>query len=514
MKKRFSADWMVILPAALTAVVAHILAIKGYGIFRDELYYLACANHPAFGYVDQPPLSIWLLKLICLVFGNSVAAIRVLPALASGVWVYMTGKIAREFGGGRFAMLLASVAALAPLGNLFIFNYYSMNFLDMIFWQILFLILIRLIKTQNTHYWLWFGLTAGLASLNKISILFFGFGLAAGLLLTKNRIFLKSKHFWIGLGLAVVIFLPYIIWNALHDWAMLTFIHNAKAYKMAAVSPLGFLMGQVLYNNPVNILIWIIGLIFLLFYRSAKEFRLFGWLFLAIYALFTIQGAKDYYLAAAYPVLFAGGAVLWERWLNRKAGLFLRPLLILYLVIPTVFLAPVTLPILPLDQTISHIQKIGIQGQPGENHQMGSLPQHFADMNGWPEMAAAFADVYRQLSPEEQKNCLIYVRNYGEAGAIDYFGPQYGLPKATCAHNNYWLWGPPEWDGKIALVYGWNDDVQANLDDLHNRFESVVLAGTFTDPYCMPYENNRPIFICRNATFSFKDIWQHEKHYI
>ena len=514
MKKRLSADWLVILPAVLTAVVVHILCIQNFGIFRDELYYLACADHPAFGYVDQPPLSIWLLKLITLVFGSSVAAIRILPVLASGAWIYMTGKLAREFGGGRFAMLLASVAALVTLGNMVIFHFYSMNFLDMIFWQILFFILIRLLKTQDTRYWLWFGLTAGLASLNKISILFFGFGLVAGLLMTKNRMHLKSGHFWAGLGIAFVIFLPYIVWNALHDWAMLTFIHNAKTCKMASVSPAGFLIGQILYNNPVNVLIWITGLIFLLFYRAAEKFRLFGWLFLAIYILFTIQGAKDYYLAAAYPVLFAGGAVLWEKWLRRKAGPVIRPLLIIFLILPAVFLAPVTLPILPVDQTIRHIQKIGIQSQAGENHDMGILPQHFADMHGWPEMAAVFAEVYNQLSEEERRGCVIYLRNYGEAGAIDYYGPRYGLPKASCAHNNYWLWGPPEWDGRLAIIYGWNDDVQANLNDLNNRFESVVHAATFSHPYCMPYENNRPIFICRNARFSFEEIWLHEKHFI
>jgi len=506
-------DWVILLPAALFVLVAHLMAIKGYGYFRDELYYIACSEHPAFGYVDQPPLSLWILKAVRTILGDSLFAIRILPVLFSAVWVVLTGLIARMFGGRKYAMLLASFAAAAPLGNLFLFSYYSMNFLDLIFWQILFIIIIKLVQTDQPRYWIVFGIVAGLGLLNKISILFLSAGLVTGLLLTDNRYHLKTRQFWTGVVIAFALFLPYVLWNALHDWAFLEFMHNAKTYKMADVTPVQFFIGQFLYNNPINIWVWIPGLIFLLMHRSAKIFRVFGWMYVFIYILFTIQQAKDYYLAAAYPVLFAGGAVLWEKWMGHRLGLVFKPVLVLLIVLSTALMSPMTLAILPVEKTINFMKSTGIRGNPGENHEVGILPQYYADMHGWKEMVDTFAAVYSQLSPEEQSDCLIYVRNYGEAGAIDFFGRAYGLPKAVCAHNNYWIWGPPEWNGETAIVYGWSHNVEDNLNDLNRRFDSVDHEATFHHPYCMPYQNNRPIFICRNARFDFREIWNQEKNF-
>jgi hypothetical protein len=507
-------EWIYIMPATLMIIILHALAIKGYGYFRDEFYYVACSNHPAFGYVDQPPLSLWILKSIRFLFGDSVTAIRILPMLGSGLFVFMTGMMARELGGKRIAMIIASFSALAVLGNLFLFTVYSMNFIDLLIWQTLFLILIRLIKSGDPKYWIHFGIVCGLGLLNKTSVLFFVFGLLVGMLLTGTWKQFGSKKFWIAAGIACALFLPYIIWNFLNHWPMLEFMHNAQSYKMAKVTPLSFFTGQVLYNNPVNLLIWIPGLVFFLFPRYARPYRLFGWMFLSIYLLFTLQSAKDYYLASAYPVLYAGGAVIWEKWLKHRTAYIFTGAILILSISSTLYLSPLSLPVLPVENTIAFIQKLGIQGNPSENHEMGVLPQHFADMNGWEEMVKMFGDVYQSLSPAEQKQCLIYVRNYGEAGAIDLLGRQYGLPKVACAHNNYWLWGPPEWNGEIAIIYGWSHSIQENFDDLNRRFESVELAATFVHPYCMPYESNRHIFICRRANFTFKGIWDGEKNFI
>jgi hypothetical protein len=512
-KRMDRTDWFILGIPALAAVLLHLLAIRSFGYFRDEFYYLACADHPAFGYVDQPPLSILILKLVRMTLGDSLPAIRLLPALSHGLLVWMTGLLVRSLGGGRFATLLGCIAALAPVGNLFLFHYYSMNFLDILFWQILIYLVIRVIQTGNMRLWLLFGVVAGLGLQNKISILFLGFGLIAGFLLTPHRKILKDKNIWIGAALAGLLFLPYLIWNAALDWPMLEFVHNAKTDKMAAVSPAGFFMGQLLYNNPLAALIWIAGLGYLFFHPEGKTFRLFGWMYLAIYILFTFQQAKDYYLAAAYPVLFAAGAVIWERWLKLGWRAWFKPALILVLVLSIGCFAPFTLPILSVEKTIAYMQSIGIQGTAGENHEMGVLPQHFADMHGWEEMVKTVGNVYGGLTEEDKAGCLVYVRNYGEAGAVDLLGKKYGLPKATCAHNNYWYWGPPEWDGKVAIILGWSDNIQENLADLEQRFESVELGATFTNPFCMPYENNRHWFICRNANFDFKEIWQHEKHF-
>lgn len=513
-KKFWLSDYAIIIYIALFNLVLHLIAIKSFGYFRDELYYIACSEHLDFGYVDQPPLSILLLKLVRLIFGDSLLALRILPVLSGAFIVFFTGLIAKELGGKKFALFLASAAAFAPIGNFFFFNIYSMNFLDSLFWQAAIYTVIRIIKTNNPKYWLLFGLIAGLGLQNKISVLFLCFGIITGLLLTRERKNLKRMHLWLGMILAGLLFLPYVIWNMTHDWATLEFIHNAKTLKMADVSPLGFLTGQILYNNPATLIVWLAGLFFFFFHREGKKFRLFGWMFLSIYILFTIQEAKDYYLAPAYPILFAGGAVQFESWLREKRWSWLKLILVVSILVPTLILCPMTLPILSAENTVSLIQFIGIEHNAGERHEMGVLPQHFADMHGWENMVETVAKVYQTLTQDEQLKCVIYVRNYGEAGAIDFFGKKYKLPKATCAHNNYWFWGPPEEKtDEVGIIFGHSRSVQRSYEDLQPHFEDVEYAATFTCKYCMPYENNRPIFLCRGFKGSLQEIWEGEKHY-
>lgn len=513
-KKFWLSDYAILSYIVLLSLILHLIAIKGFGYFRDELYYIACSEHLDFGYVDQPPLSIFLLKFVRLVFGDSLITLRILPVLSGALFVFFTGLIARELGGKKFALLLASGAAFAPIGNFFLFNIYSMNFLDFLFWQAAVYTVIKIIKANNPKYWLLFGLIAGLGLQNKISVLFLCFGVIAGLLLTRERKYIKSKYLWLGMILAGLLFLPYAVWNMSHDWATLEFIHNARTLKMADISPLGFLTGQILYNNPATLIVWLAGLFFFFFHREGRKFRLFGWMFLSIYILFTIQEAKDYYLAPAYPILFAGGAVQFESWLRKKRWSWLKPILVVSILVPTLILCPMTLPILSAENTVSLIQFIGIGHNAGERHEMGILPQHFADMHGWEDMVETVAKVYQSLTQGEQSKCIIYVRNYGEAGAIDFFGKKYKLPKATCAHNNYWFWGPSEEKtGEVMIIFGRSRSVQGSYEDLQPHFEDVEYAATFTCKYCMPYENNRPIFICRKMKGSIQEVWEREKHY-
>lgn len=499
---------------ALLNIILHLVAINGFGYFRDELYYIACSDHLAWGYVDQPPLSVFLLKIVRFLFGDSRLALRILPALASGTFVFMTGWMTRKLGGGRFAILLASAAAFSPIGNFFLFHFYSMNFWDFLFWQACILIIIHIIQTRNMKLWLLFGLVAGLGLQNKISVLFLGFGLGVGLLLTQERRCLKEKQFWLGLLIAGLAFLPYIIWNAVHDWPLLEFMHNARTYKMTAVSPMEFISGQILYQNPANIVIWMAGLLFYFIHPKGKSYRTLGWMFLSIFVLLMVQQAKDYYAAAAYPIVFAGGGLMWESLLKKKSVRWIKPVMIALPVISALLLCPITLPVLSVEKTIGYIQSLGVEGNSGERHEMGSLPQHFADQHGWPEMAHTVFEVYQTLTPEEKSKCLIYVRNYGEAGAIDFFGQNLGLPKATCAHNNYWFWGLQEGrTGEVAIIRGSSKDIDESRADLEEYFDSVEFGATFTHPYCMPYENNSHFFICRGFHGSFEDIWESQKHF-
>ncbi len=248
-------------------------------------------------------------------------------------------------------------------------------------------------------------------------------------------------------------------------------------------------------------------------HRDGKRFRLLGWLFLAVWIVFTVQEAKAYYFSGGYPILFAAGSV-WILGAIQKKGLrWLKPVLTVGPLAPTVYLLPLALPVLPVDATIAHIARVGIEPEPGERHEMGALPQHFADMHGWQAMADTVASVCRKLTVDEQARCYIFVRNYGEAGAIDYFGQKLGLPNATCGHNNYWIWGPPDQPKDIGIIFGTEQNITESRADLEQHFESVEYATTFQCRYCMPYENQRPIFICRGMRGYLGTIWETQKHY-
>jgi hypothetical protein len=505
-------DWFFVGLFAFATFALHLLAIKGYGYFRDELYYIACGDHLALGYVDQPTLSILILKIVRTLLGDSRFAIRFLPALGGAAFIVLAGAMAKALGGRRGAMSLTAAAAFAVTGNFFQFHVYSMNFLDLLFWQALILILISILRTGRTKLWLLFGATAGIGFENKISVLFLLSGLAAGILFTRFRRELKSLYLWAGAAVAALLALPYILWNAARDWPTLEFMRTAARVKNAETTLPGFLGGQILYNNPLTVLLWLPGLIFFFFHREGRKYRLFGWMYLSLFLVFVLQNGKDYYLAGAYPVLFAGGALLVERWTDQAKRRWARGGLASLLAAGGLVFCPLTLPILPAPTTAGLYRALGIMPTQ-ERQEVGVLPQHFADQFGWEEMTALFARLHRTLSAEERPKCWVYLRNYGEAAAVDFFGPKQGLPKASCAHNSYWFWGPPEWDGGVAIILGESRNVRESQDDLRRHFESVVLAGTTSAAYAMPYENDRPVFLCRRARFAIKDIWAGEKNF-
>lgn len=504
-------DKMIIGYISLFTILLHLIAIEGFGYFRDELYYISCSNHLAFGYVDQPPLSIFLLKTIRFLLGDSLIALRLVPAVSSGLMVFVTGMITKELGGKRFALLLASISAMASIGNFFLYSIYSMNFLDHLFWLALIYILLRIIKTGNTKLWLWFGIIAGLGLQNKISVLFLGFSIAIGIVMTEHRKHLKNKYIWMGALSAGLIFLPYILWNMANNWPMMEFINNARMYKMSAVSPFEFLKEQILNQNPATFLVWISGLWFFFFNKSGRKYRIFGWVYLSLYILFTIQQAKSYYLSPIYPILYSGGAIMLENIFNKiklyKVHILLKSITTITILVSTLVFAPICLPILSQQNTIAWLNTLGIEANSGENHKVGALPQHFADMHGWPEMTEKVSEVFATLSSEEQNSCLIFGQNYGETGAINFFGKKYNLPLAISGHNNHYLWPPKAENIKVMIIIGGRKS--SHLE----TFEEVQEAARTSHPYAMPYENDIPIYVCKKLKLNLQQIWPKIKHF-
>jgi len=290
-------------------------------------------------------------------------------------------------------------------------------------------------------------------------------------------------------------------------------MHNAETQKNIKDTPLVFIAGQLLYNNPLSVFLWLPGLVYFFLNKKGKRYRLFGWLSLSLLLLIMVLGGKDYYLAGIYPVLFAGGGLFIESAFRPGLKRVLGPALAVLLLVWTRFLSPFTLPILSISETVAYVEASGIN-RSQERNELGGLPQHFADMFGWEELTATIAGLYKNLAPDEQRKCLIYVRNYGEAAAIDYYGKRRNLPEAYCPHNSYWFWGPPRWDGGVAIIMGTSRDLQTSLADLRPYFESVEHTASTSCSNCMPYENNRALFLCRGAKFSFREIWPAEKNFI
>lgn len=483
-------------------------AFMSYGIFRDEFYYIACSNHLAWGYVDQPPLSIFLLAISRLIFGDSLFAIRLLPAIAGAMTVFVAGLIVRKLGGGKPAVILAGLAVMLAPVQLSMFSVYSMNSYDILLWTVLAYVVILIIQQAQPKWWILLGLLMGLGLMNKIGMLWFCFGFFVALLVTPLRRHLKTKWPWIAGILAFLFFSPFIVWNILNDFAHLEFIRNASSLKYSVITVKDFILGQILIQNPVAIFVWIAGLTYFFFHEEGKKYRILGIIYTVAFLILVINGhSKPEYLAPGYPMLFAGGAVVLEKMFSRKKLEWLKYALPVLIVLSGICLAPLAMPVLPVETFIKFQSTIGINPKNLEGKEQSKLPQFYADRFGWENMAATVSDVYRALSVEEQKKTVIIGRNYGEAGAMEYYREKFGLPVIISSHNNYWLWGYGDKSAEIYIILG-GDEAE------HLRhFSQVEMAAVIQCDYCMPYENNRPVYVCRDKKISIDEIWERRKHF-
>jgi hypothetical protein len=492
---------------ALGKLLIHLLTNNNYGYFRDELYYLACGEEIDWGYVDQAPLIAVVAKASRLLFGDSLSAIRFLPALAGALLVFLTGLIVRELGGGKFAQLLAAIAVIIAPAYLIFHTLLSMNAFEPLFWMLGAYIFILIVKRDEPRLWLLFGLVAGIGLMNKHSMLFFGFGLAIGLLLTPWRKYLLNKWLWLGAVIAFLIFLPNIIWQISHNWPTLELFRNVDKGKNYENSLAEFFLGQILLIHPLTLPLWLTGIYFYLVTEEGKPFRVLGWCYVVMLVTFILLHGKIYYLAPAYPMLLASGAVTVEKFFSRPSFGWLRYATILILIIGGALIAPLSLPILPIETFISYSKVLGLTPPKTENLEMGVLPQHYADMFGWEEMADTVARIYESLPPEERAKCAIYTKNYGQFGAIDFFGRTRGLPKTISGHQNGYLWGPRGHTGEVMIV------VDSDQEELEPLFESVELAAVIKHQYAMPHENNVHVFVCRKMRVNLADFWPRVKRY-
>jgi len=497
----FAGGMLIIVAIALGKLVFHCVFNNRYGYFRDEFNYLSCGDHLAWGYVDQPPLLPFLVRISRVVLGDSLRSIRFLPALTTSAVVVLTAMIAREFGGRGFALILSAVAVLiAPIylsgGSLL-----TTNSLEPLLWMACVYFAILAIK-RDARYWVCFGVAAGLGMEEKYSIAVLGFGIVVGLVLTQQRSVFKKKWFWLGGAVAFLIFLPNLLWNLSNHWPFLELMHNIRTSgRDVQLSPLEFFTQQVLLLHPLTAPIWITGVFALLLSRGLKKYRPLGWCYLVGFIVFVVLKGKNYYLAPIYPMLFAAGAIIIENGLARTRQAWLRPAIIALLIAGGAWLTPIVVPVLSVDHFISYMNGLPFKLPRSEHsHERALLPQHYADQFGWEEMAAMAAQAWARVPPEETHDCGIFAQDYGQAGAIDFFGPRYGLPPALSGHQTYFLWGPRNYSGNCMIVL---DDKKEVLDQL---FEQVEYVGTSDNPYAL--ERHIPVFLCKGSKFgSLASLW-------
>jgi 4-amino-4-deoxy-L-arabinose transferase-like glycosyltransferase len=493
----------VIWAIALAKFLFHLYFNNRYGYFRDEFDYMSCGDHPAWGYVDQPPLIPFLIHISRAVLGDSLRAVRFIPALASSLLVVQAALIARELGGKRFALLLSAVTvAIAPqyLSN---GSLLGTNCLEPNLWMGCAYFVVLAIKHADPRYWLWFGVIAGIGMEEKYSIALFGFAIVVGLLVTEQRRVFLNK--WIGLGglAAFLIFLPNLLWNIHYHWPFLELMRNIRAEGRDVVLPAGqYFLQQTLLVNPLTAPIWIAGLIAFFVWPPLKPYRVLGWSYLVCYAVFFALHGKSYYLAPIYPMLLAAGAVLIGSALTQPRVAWLKPAIVVVLLANGVYLAPVVVPILSPDRFMAYTHYLPFKLPVMEHsHARAVLPQWYADQFGWQEIVDETAIAWNQLSPAERGDCGIFAQDYGQAGAIDFLGRRYGLPQSLSGDKTFFLWGPRGYSGNCLIVL---DDTRENLEQL---WSNVRYIGTSADNrYAL--EKNIDVFICRDRKFgTLADLW-------
>ena len=492
--------WALLLAPALIQLLLHAATNGSYGIFRDEYYYLSCAGRPAWGYVDQPPLSIWVLAGWTALFGDSVHAIRVLPALCGSGLIVLTGMLAAQLGGGRWAQLAAAIGAAIGAAGLVIGGFYSMNCFDLVAWAAAFLLLAKIASSGDGRWWPWFGLVVGVGLLNKVGLLVLGAAVAVGLLATSHRRHLWDLRLYLGGAVALAFLAPYVLWNAANGWPTREFVANAKAYKISSIPPLDFLRENVFESNPAAALLWIPGLLWLLLGRRARPFRIIGVVCVAVWVLLVLQKSKPYYFAGAVPVLLAAGGVAWEGWTRGRRLRWARALVVVVLIAGFGVFLPLGLPVLSPPALAGYQHLLGIAPLPAEVGHTSTLPQYFSDRFGWEELARTVSGVFGSLEPGDRERALVIASNYGHAGALEYWSEKYPLPPVFCRHNTFWLWGPPPMDEDTVVIA-----TGASRERLLEFFEEVDEVAVSESAWAV--ESRISASVCRRPKLPAGEIW-------
>ncbi|HXY23159.1 MAG TPA: glycosyltransferase family 39 protein [Candidatus Acidoferrum sp.] len=489
-------DVAILIYIAVATIVVHLFTGTRYGFHRDELATLEDSRHLAWGFVAYPPITPFFGRLSLILFGTSLTGFRFFAAVAEAIAVVLTGLMARDLGGKRGAQLVAAAAAVPVcLGGGALMQYVAFDYL---FWVLTAYFVVRLLKSDDPRWWLAIGAAIGLGMLAKYTMGFFTIGLVVGLVLTPARRYLKSKWLWLGVGLSILIFLPNLLWQAQHHFVSLDFLQHIHARDVRQGRTTYFLPDQLRYTLFV-LPLWLTGLYFYLVSAKGARFRMLGWMYVVTLALFVIAKGRGYYMLPGYPMLYAAGSVHGEQWLatiRRSSATIIRALawtaLSANVIVTMLFFMPVS----RINSRLWNIENAG----------NGDLREQL----GWEELTQTTAQIRDTLSPDDRAHLGILAGNYGEAGAINLFGPRYGLPRAISGIDSFWQRGYGDPPPQTLIVIG----ISRGYLDKH--FTSCQLAGHTGNQFGVKNEETEDhpdIFVCRGLLQPWPEFWKDFRYY-
>lgn len=487
--------------ALIKLVIPFFLQHSVYQPHRDEFLYLAEGRYPAWGYMEVPPL-LSVFAWITNHLGAGMFWIKIWPALFGALTFLLVGKIILSLGGRTFALLLGWMPFMLD-GYMRLFFLFQPNFLEVFFWTAIGFCLVRFFQYNKTRWLYLLGICAGLGMLSKYSVAFFLVAIAAGVLLTSQRRIFANKHLYGAALVSLVIFLPNIIWQYNHLFPVVTHMQELKEQQLQFIDPFDFLISQVMMNLPC-VFIWLAGLYFVMFTKAGAPFRFYGWAYFAVIALLMALHGKDYYALGVYPLLFAFGAVQLEKVTQVKFRV-LRIVMVGYAVALGLFAMPLIMPLAQPETLAAYYKATGLDKTGSfkwEDLEYHPLPQDFADMIGWHEMTAKAAAVYNSLPEAEREQTFIYCRGYYSAGALNYYGKQYGLPEVYSDNASFLFWMPEKYNVRHLLLVGHN--IPEKDDVVFQQFEKMTVKDSLV--YQLFRENGIKFILFENGNDSVNAI--------
>ena len=498
--RRWITEWWIITLFIVLKLLAHFLTGANYELHRDSFLYIEQAKHPAWGYVTTPPFTGIITRLSGILFGNTEFGYRFFPALTGAISILLICIMIKELGGKRLALITGCLAYLISPAYLRSNTLLQPVSFDQFFWLLIFFLLFRLVRTQKPVYWIWIGIVAGIGILNKHTMLIFSAGVFLALLVTRDRRWLATMYPYLAALIALVIILPHILWQYQHDWPLVRHMKELQETQLVNVRMDLFMLEQFMMNFPA-VLVWLVALVYLVFYRESEKYAIISYIFLFTLVILLVLRGKPYYTLGLYPVLFAFGGFALEKIFTRRLR-FINHFIIGFMLVSGLLILPLSLPILKPERYIRYMDAIGMgKSQRWEDGQYYDLPQDYADMIGWRELTYIVAKAWNSLSPEQQAACTIFSNNYGEAGAVNFYGTKLGLPAVITPSDNFLFWAPDSIRADYLIRIG--DD-----DNLSNLYNSVELVGRITTPHAR--QEGTPVHLCRDPKINIDSLYREE----